>query len=355
MFNFTTQTIFNSIIKTTENDVRDKKAPKGYNIILKDGAKGPELRIGNTRFNKDNVLDIQIKNHTVESLAKVEFDLAKMITLVTADSKDVQEGNYRIVIYLGLSMNSQDSFYANDFVYKGKPLFVEFPVTAADTAETIAKRIVKIANKYMLFVAQDKILNVSEDKGKVTFEGVNGYQLIKKAILQKYDPNANQIDCCNNNGDFVDVMIGVPVTYITDPTTGEVVVGDKTLDMDGLRDLADNEVAIEPGLEAFGDYNWIIHNLRLPTLANTYFWAVTKSEMPVVGGEYTQFIIRVCTERDGIGGEVVGQRATSVTNHVLYVLDQGNNVATVKTELAKLVTAKTDADDALANPYAGVE
>ena len=355
MFNFTTQTIFNSIIKTTENDVRDKKAPKGYNIIVKDDAKGPELRIGNTRFNKDNVLDIQIKNHTVENLAKVEFDLAKMISLVTADSKDVQEGNYRIVIYLGLSMNSQDSFYANDFVYKGKPLFIEFPVTASDTTETIGKRIVKIANKYMLFVAQDKILDVSEDEGKVTFKAVNGYQLIKKAILQKYDPNANQIDCCNNNGDFIDIINGVPVTYITDPTTGEVVVGDKTLDMDGLRDLADNEVAIEPGLEAFGDYNWIIHNLRLPTLANTYFWAVTKSEMPVVGGEYTQFIIRVCTERDGIGGEVVGQRATSVTNHILYVLDQGDNVATVKTELAKLATAKTDADDSLANPFAGVE
>ena len=313
------------------------------------------MRIGNTRFNKDNVLDIQIKNHTVENLAKVEFDLAKMISLVTADSKDVQEGNYRIVIYIGLSMNSQDSFYANDFVYKGKPLFIEFPVTASDTAETIGKRIIKIANKYMLFVAQEKILDVSEDEGKVTFEAVNGYQLIKKAMLQKYDPNAKQIDCCNNNGDFVNIINGVPVTYTTDPTTGEVTVGTQTLDMDGLRDLEDNEVAIEPGLEAFGDYNWIIHNLRLPTLANTYFWAVTKSEMPVVGGNYTQFIIRVCTERDGIGGEIVGQRATSVTNHVLYVLDQGNNVATVKSILSNLATAKTDADDALADPFSGVE
>lgn len=355
MFNFTTQTIFNSIIQTTEADVRDKKAPKGYNIITKSGAHGPEVRIGNTRFNKDNVLDIQIKNHTVENLAKVEFDLAKMISLVTADSKDVQEGNYRIVIYIGLSMNSQDSFYANDFVYKGKPLFIEFPVTASDTAETIGKRIIKIANKYMLFVAQEKILDVSEDEGKVTFKAVNGYQLIKKAMLQKYDPNAKQIDCCNNNGDFVNIINGVPVTYTTDPTTGEVTVGTQTLDMDGLRDLEDNEVAIEPGLEAFGDYNWIIHNLRLPTLANTYFWAVTKSEMPVVGGNYTQFIIRVCTERDGIGGEVVGQRATSVTNHVLYVLDQGNNVDTVKSILSNLVTAKTDADDALADPFSGVE
>lgn len=355
MFNFTTQTIFNSIIQTTEADVRDKNAPKGYNIIKKNGANGPEVRIGNTRFNKANVLDIQIKNHSAESLAKVEFDLAKMITLVTADSKDVQEGNYRIVLYLGLSMNSQDSFYANDFVYKGKPLFVEFPVYASDTAETIGKRIVKIANKYMLFVAQDKILNVSENEGKVTFEGVNGYQLIKKAVLQKYDPNAKQVDCCNNNGDFIDIMVGVPVTYTTDPTSGEVTVGTQVLDGDGLRDLADNEVAIEPGLEAFGDYNWIIHNLRLPTLANTYFWAVTKSQMPVVGGNYTQFIIRVCAERDGIGGEVVGQRATSVTNHILYVLDQGNNVATVKSILAPLATAKTDADTALANPFAGAE
>ena len=70
---------------------------------------------------------------------------------------------------------------------------------------------------------------------------------------------------------------------------------------------------------------------------------------------YTQFIIRLCAERDGIGGEVVGQRATSVTNHVLYVLDQGDNVDIVKEELGKLKVAKTDADDALADPYAGAQ
>jgi hypothetical protein len=171
----------------------------------------------------------------------------------------------------------------------------------------------------MLFVAQDKILNITENEGKVTFEGVNGYQLIKKIILQKYDPNAKQIDCCNNNGDFVTIMSGVPVIYTTDATTGEVTIGTQTLDMDGLRDLADNEVAIEPGLEAFGDYNWIIHNLRLPTLANTGFWSPTKTEMPVPGQQYTQFIVRLIKERDGIMGEIVGARGTSVTTHVLYV------------------------------------
>ena len=351
MFNFTTQTIFNKIIKTTEKDIRDKKAPKGYNVITKDTAKGPEIRIGNTRFNAENILDIQIKNHTVENLAKAEVDIAKLITAVTADAKDVQEGSYRIVIYVGLSMNSQDSFYANDFVYKGKPLFIEFPIYAADEAEDVATRIVKIANKYLLFQAQDKILDVTADEGKVTFTGVNGYQQLKKVIVQKYDPNANQIDCCNNNGGFIDILNGVPVMWTADPTTGEITVEEKTLDFDGARELTDTEFAIEPGIEAFCDYDWIIHNLRLPTLANTYFWAVNKSEMPVVGGEYTQFIIRMCVDRDGIAGGVVGQRATSVTTHVLYVLDQGTNVDDVKALLASLATAQTDADDALADPF----
>ena len=351
MFNFTTQTIFNSVIKATESEVRAKTAPKGYNIITKDTAKGPELRIGNTRFNKNNVIDIQIKNHTVENLAKVEFDIAKVIELVTADDKDVQEGSYRIALYIGLSMNSQDSFYANDFVYKGKPLFVEFPINAGDTPEIVANRIVKIAEKYQLFTAQEKILSVTANEGKVTFEGVNGYQLIKKAVLQKYDPNASQIDCCNSNGDFINIIFGVPVTYTTD-VDGVVTVTDKTIEDGVLRDLANNEVAIEPGLEAFGDYNWIIHNLRLPTLANTHFWSPSKPEMPIVGGQYVQFIIRMCVDRDGIAGGVVGQRATSVTTHVLYVLDQGNNVATVKTELTKLATPKTEADDVLQQPFA---
>lgn len=355
MFEFTTQTVFNKIVKTTENDVRSKSAPKGYNVIVKDTAKGPEVRIGNTRFNHDNVLDIQVKNHTPENLAKAEVDLAKLITLVTANSQDVQEGNYRIVLYVGLSMNSQDSFYANPFVYKGKPLFVEFPITAADTAETAAARLVKIANKYLLFTAQEKILDVTADEGVVTFEGTNGYQIFKQILVQKYDPNASQIDCCNNNGDFVTIMKGVPVTYTVDSSTGEVTVGEKTLDFDGLRDLADDEIAIEPGIEAFLDYNWMTHNLRLPTLANTNWWTANKSELPVVGGEYVQFIIRMCAKRLGVSGSVVGHETTSVTTHVFYVLDQGSNVATLKQALSSLGTANTDADDALEDPYAGVQ
>lgn len=353
MFNFTTQTIFNKVNVSTLTNKGDKPA-KGANVIINNiQGVDPEVRIGNTRFNKADVIDIQIKNHTPEHLAKVEFDLATAIQLANAMKQGAtQEGTYRIILYVGLSMNCQDSFYSNDFIYKGKPLFVEFPIKASDTAITAANRLVKIAEKYMLFMTDTKILNVSANQGKVTFEGVNGYQLFKKAILQKFDPDANPIDCCLNQGAFVDVMHGVPVTYQQDMTTGVVTVGTQVFDENGLRNLDPDEVAIEPGLEAFGDYNWLIHNLRLPTLANTNFWAVNKSEMPEVGGNYTQFIIRMCKERDGIAGGILGQRATTVTTHVLYVKDEGQNVANITAALAGFGTQKTDADVSLADPYA---
>jgi len=79
--------------------------------------------------------------------------------------------------------------------------------------------------------------------------------------------------------------------------------------------------------------------------------------MPVVGGEYNQYVIRMCKERDGIAGEVVGQRATSVTTHVLYVLDQGDNITTIEAELKKLIDGdfKKDADEGLAEPYKGAQ
>ena len=71
MFNFTTQTIFNSVIETTESAVRAKTAPKGYNVISKSTASGPQIRIGNARFNVDDIVDVQVKLPQKEVLSKV--------------------------------------------------------------------------------------------------------------------------------------------------------------------------------------------------------------------------------------------------------------------------------------------
>lgn len=334
MFEFTTQSVYNSISTQGANK----------NMWVAANSKVPALRIGNTRFDANKILDIQMKNPTVENLASVTFEPA-------AVKPNAGKTTGRIVLYINLSMNCQDSFYANDLVYKGKPLFIEFPVSSTDTDAAIAARVKSIADKYLLFQAQEKILDVRVvNSTKVTFCGVNGYQIISKAVLQQFDPEAVTVDCCTNQGAFVDKVVGVPVIYTTDDD-GIVTLTETKMGEDGTAvALADNEVAIAPGLEAFGDYNWIIHNLRLPTAANTNFWAPTKTEMPAVGQQYVQFTIKMKAEgRDGIAGEAVGQRVTSITTHVLYVAKPYAN--TVKTELAKLGTVRTDADTVLQDPY----
>lgn len=355
MFNFTTQTIFNQIKVATTSEIEAGTA-KDYNVITGEENQVPFVRFGNLRFDANNVESISKATHTDEHLAKVEFDMSKITEQETKD----RPGSYRIAIYIRLSMNSQDSFYANDFVYKGKPLYIEFPVKANDTAEAIAKRIVKTAKNYMLLMmGPEKLLNITANGTKVTIEGVNGYQQLTKAELQKFDPDALMVSCCGHVGDYAILVQGIPVAY---KVSNGTVTSLGVLEEGEIRELdTDTEVGIEPGLEAFLDYNWIMHNLRLPTLANTNIWAPTKNEQPVVGGKYNQYILRLCKERDGIAGEVVGQRATSVTTHVLYVLDNGNAITDIEQVLNNLAAAKnpaltmsTKADEVFNEPYKAV-
>ena len=367
MFSFTTQTVFNQISTSGA-----KK-----NLIDNSGnGKTPSLRIGNTRFDAATITSIQVKAPSAEQLGAVTFDMADVIP-------QTGETTGRIALYLGLSMGSQDSFYSNALVYKGKPFYVEFPVKATDTADVVAKRVKAIADKFILFQTgeKEKILDVSytataavaadpdnnidaaDAVGTVTFTCVNGYQLIKKAELQAYDPKAYTIDCCADQGDFITLKKGVPVIYKI--VNGEVKTKDSNgkqyyLDEAGVEtEVSGDLIAILPGLEAFGDYNWIIHNLRLPTAANTGFWSPAKDagELPIVGQEYTQFIITMCVERDGIAGTVVGDRATSVTTHVLYVAGKHTQAGSpAKAVYDKLYALKgsaiaTTADTKLANPF----
>ena len=372
MFEFTTQTIYNSITIKTDAQV---KAGAKANVITSTDSKTPAIRIGNTRFNANDITSVSVKNPTDEHYAEVEFDLSKVLI----EDENIKETTGRIALYLGLSMSSQDSLYANDLVYKGKPLFIEFPIKKDDTADVLAQNVKKIADKYMLFMFQDKILNVEVTSsaevpgqggadptpavGKVKFVGVNGYQQIKKAVLQVYDTSIKPLDCCTNLEGFVDKIVGVPVIYTIED--GVLSSEDKVFDgvTDGGRELAENEVAILPGIEAFGDYNWIIHNLRLPTLANTHFWSPTvqAGEMPVVGGKYTQFTIEMRVDNVGIAGEAVGQRHTSTTKHVLYVAGECAKDSSVTTtaadkvykELYTLASSKIEsgADDEFEDPY----
>lgn len=339
MFNFTTQTILNSVVSKAANAADVNKA----NVITSTD-KQPTVRIGNVRLSHDAILDVQRKNHSEEHLTSVTFNLANLL------AQGETSANFRIALYVSLSMNSQEAFYANDLVYKGKPLYIEFSIKSGETG--LGAKVANIAKKYFLFTTQEPIFTVTSNEDTVTITGVNGFQMLTKASLQKFTLETSPIDCCSTVGDFVDIVTGLP--FIWKIEGGQVKVDTTKVFADGkVRALAAGEVGIKPGVEAFGDYNWMIHNLRIPTGANTDFWAPTKSEMPVVGNTYDQFIVRLCVDRDGIAGEAVGQRVTSVTTHVFYV----NSASS--TAFANLIfgedflnkTVDTDADKAMADPF----
>lgn len=363
MFNFTTQSVYNNIVKATPQQIKNKTVKNPNLIVENTEGKAPYLRIGNTRFNKSDILSIVVKTPTIENLAEVTFNMEKI--LIPNDSTD-NEITARIVLYVGLSMNDQSAFYANSFVYKGKPLYIEFSVKKTDTAANVAKKVKANADKYFLLtLGTEKILDVTVNGSEVKFTGVNGYQQIKTAKLQKFDPNGKVVDCCTNQGEYYDVITGVPVIYTTD-VNGEAHTTNKKLYPDGTVDNIStaDEVAIAPGIEAFGDYNWIMHNLRLPTAANYYPWSPANrmGEMPVPGQQYTQIIVRMLKERDGIMGEIVGARGTSVTTHVFYVAgnitDNTSNAYLVFGEFSKLLgsdaSSKMKVNQALQTPYSSV-
>lgn len=322
MFNFTTQNIINSLVEG-----------KNYFVVpvdeTDDSAKShPYVRFGNVRFSKSGTGRGTIRwwkqPYTPENLASVTFDLTSIIASSTATSDEA--GNYRFVFYIKLHNSDQSSVYSNSLVYKGKPLFLEFSVKAGETKATVAARIKSLAAKYQVFFVQEQLLNVNVvDSVKVKFTGVDGHQMLTKAVLQKYNPNAKAIDCCTNEGDYEDIITGVPRVYeLTSSYTVKPITSGKKaqyITEDGTTaSITGNLVSIEPGIPAFGDYDYIMRNLRIPTTANTGYWAVTKNELPIVGGTYDQYTIELCKERDGIAGEVVGMRATSVTTHVFYVI-----------------------------------
>lgn len=192
-------------------------------------------------------------------------------------------GIYRLKLYMRLS-GSQNSYYANDFVFKGKPFVYEFRITSASAeAADVAKEIKRVIDKTQAFYG-DKYIKVETSGDKLTIHGVDEYQLFTEAKIQKLNTAANNL---LTNEVFEDVIEGT----------------------------------ITKSVEGFGTYTHILKDLRLPTIEARKFEAVNQEELPVPGAKYNQYIIEYKVDRGLFGGAAVGQQVTSKTTHVFYVLD----------------------------------
>lgn len=254
----------------------------------------------NIKFFKDNIQSISRATYTLPELAELEIDF---------NTAGLTAGDYRMYLYIR-SVDNADPMYANDMVYKGRPLYIEFK--AKGTAATDAAGFAKTANKWItLLYGNGQFVKVSASGTKVTVKATNEYQRFYLAEIQKYDDTALVY---SYGGAYVTLLSSDPNSVAYDEDVFKVT---------------------KTGKAGYGTYVQLTKDLRLPTNANTRYFRHQENEMPIVNGKYWQYSIVQCTERPEMQGtSVLGQYNKSITTHVIFVEDAVKSA--FDTELAKL-------------------
>lgn len=197
----------------------------------------------------------------------------------TANTGDI----FRINVELGL-YKSESSLYARPWPTKGKPLYIEAVKGSGALEDTLKDN----AGKYMNLVYDTDIIEVTKASGKLVLTAKEGTQEFKTVALEKWVPD----------------------------TTGNVYAG-------GVWETV-GSVDITKGYPGFGTYNHIIHNVILPTYENMRYGS-PKANVPELDGNYSQYVITMEKVRDTYGTGAVGQKLTSVTEHVFWVANRAES------------------------------
>lgn len=316
MFQFTTTTVINS-----NEDYTSGLKPLWLAEEANEG-KGKPAHMNVKRhlnFIKDNVVSITKAEYTPSKNAKATLDLQYL---------GKTQGNFRIAMYIKLSQSSANSYYANDLVFKGKPLYIEFVWKQGEEAADVAKKIKDTVKKYMLAVYEKDLVKVSVNGTKVVIEGVDEYQRFERVDIEEYVKEEGM------------------------STLGEYKVVKSAMTEDHKTDAGyDAHFTIEQGKEGFGTYQWILKNLRLPTAARTSWTAINADEAPIIGAKYDEYVIRYCVNRGIMGGDAVGEVTKSLTTHVFYV----NQTVSASFKDALAIIAPTGGIEIVPAPPAGAD
>ena len=276
MLNYTTTTIVND----------------GANVFSDASKKLFRVKFGPELFNDGTIH----KACLVKKQAYVAPVKAKAtVTLPSAS------GIYRIAMYIRLR-NNNNPYFSNDWVFKGKPLYVEF--NGGDTAAQIVSR----AKKYMLAQYGYNLVDFSTDEAKL--------------VITAHDQWEMFMDQDNNNGVRVEKLVTVD-------TSGKVVTGASSLPThEAFVPDTTAVVTVDNGTEAFGDFVHIVKDLRLPTAANRRWQGIAEGDVmgdepnddkPLPTGKYTQYTIQYTSERGVQQQSALGGLGVSRTVHVFYV------------------------------------
>lgn len=198
----------------------------------------------------------------------------------------------RITIDIRLS-ESTYSEYANTHLFFNKPIVAE--VVATGTAATDAAALIVQINSIKDRFGSNYVVAASGGGAVITLTAVNFNQRFYLVEVSEETANANSI---------------TQVDYIA-KATGSVTTAGKL---------------------GFGDDEWMIKAVMVPTLDNSRYFGLNKEERPILGGNYTQYILKYSVTKDHNDGIVAN--GTSVTYHVFWV--PATLVSAWETELDKL-------------------
>ena len=237
----------------------------------------------------------------------------KLVSTIDISKADKNSNIFRLSVVLK-KVDEYQSDYMDATTYNHKQLWYEGKGSTA--AEVVADLIKAVKNE------KNQSANVY-----VSIEGT-GSQLT--------------ITCT----DYAQKLVSVELQQVFAPlnsTTGyTTLTGAESYQV--LQDLL-SVGTLTNGTVGFGTTRQLMKNHRLPTIANTSWFASHQDERPVPGGKYNQYQMTIETERDNMGTSVVGQTAISKTNHIFYILDGDVSKAFEDAvKAAGLVLANVDTD-----------
>lgn len=261
-------------------------------------------------FYKDSKLG---KTSKVVKTAYVKPEYEKLVSTVDISKADKNSNIFRLSVVLK-KVDEYQSDYMDATTYNHKQLWYEGKGSTA--AEVVADLVNAVKNE------KNQSANVY-----VSIEGT-GSQLT--------------ITCT----DYAQKLVSVELQQVFAPlnsTTGyTTLTGAESYQV--LQDLL-AAGTLTNGTVGFGTTRQLMKNHRLPTIANTSWFASHQDERPVPGGKYNQYQMTIETERDNMGTSAVGQTVISKTNHIFYILDGDVSKAFEDAvKAAGLVLANVDTD-----------
>lgn len=240
---------------------------------------GNGFRVDGMIYKNDYVGNIYKTEAIDGKKATLTIDLDKLVEA----TKDVYLTQF--VLEFGLDRDYRGDFGSVLFYFR-KPVVVNLTADKLADVDTVVKAFT------MTSWPGEKLYSVSKDGNKVVLTAADEYIIVRKAEL---------------------------VGYMCDSTcSGESMEVGTSIDVMGNDGSA---FAYTENVVGFGTYEYMIHNLRLPTHANIRFMSQAEVEMPIKGGKYTQYSFEYTVPRRIGGLSVAGQNNYSTTIHTFFVLD----------------------------------